>query len=142
MVFLEIKYQHGWLLPENKEKIKNTFQSGEVSTKRKNVKVNRRRILRKRYLDWIKRMRMNNLLISRVILKEKAINYAQELQVEEFHASNRWFERWKARFNVEAATKGVLWKKVFLKISQNLLENTCARASFLIKLQASGLQRY
>ena len=39
MVFLEIKYQHGWLLPENKEKIKNTFQSGEVSTKRKNVKV-------------------------------------------------------------------------------------------------------
>ena len=29
-------------------------------------------------------------------------------------------------------------KKVFLEISQNLQENTCARASFLIKLQASG----
>ena len=29
-------------------------------------------------------------------------------------------------------------KKVFLKIRQNSLENTCARASFLIKLQASG----
>ena len=28
-------------------------------------------------------------------------------------------------------------KKVFLKISQNLQENTCARVSFLIKLQAS-----
>ena len=27
-------------------------------------------------------------------------------------------------------------KKVFLKISQNSLENTCARVSFLIKLQA------
>ena len=27
-------------------------------------------------------------------------------------------------------------KKVFLKISQNLQENTCARVSFLIKLQA------
>ena len=32
--------------------------------------------------------------------KKKAINYAQELQAEEFHASNWWFESWKARFNV------------------------------------------
>ena len=31
-------------------------------------------------------------------------------------------------------------KKMFLKISQNSQENTCARASFSIKLQASGLQ--
>ena len=30
-------------------------------------------------------------------------------------------------------------KKVFLKISQNSQENTCARVSLLIKLQASGL---
>ena len=45
------------------------------------------------------------------------------------------------RFNapyliIEAATRGVLWKKVFLEISRNLQENTCARVSFLIKLQA------
>ena len=33
-------------------------------------------------------------------------------------------------------------KKVFLKISQNSQENNCARVSFLIKLQASGLQLY
>ena len=32
-----------------------------------------------------------------------------------------------------------LLKKVFLKISQNSQENTCARISFLIKLQASTL---
>ena len=42
----------------------------------------------------------------------------------------------------EAATKGVLQEKVFLEISQNSLENTCARVSLLIKLQASGLQLY
>ena len=35
----------------------------------------------------------------------------------------------------EAATEGVLWKKMFLEILQNSQENTCARASFLIKLQ-------
>ena len=32
----------------------------------------------------------------------------------------------------------VLQKKMFLKILQNSLENTCVRVSFLIKLQASG----
>ena len=31
-----------------------------------------------------------------------------------------------------AATGGVLWKDVFLNISQNSQENTCVRASFLI----------
>ena len=29
--------------------------------------------------------------------------------------------------NLEAATRGILWKKVFLGISQNAQENTCAR---------------
>ena len=32
--------------------------------------------------------------------------------------------------------------KLFLEVSQNSKENTCARVSFLIKLQVSGLQRY
>ena len=36
----------------------------------------------------------------------------------------------------EAATGGVLYKKVFLEISQNSQENTYARVSFLMKLQA------
>ena len=36
----------------------------------------------------------------------------------------------------EAATRAVLSKKVFSEISQNSQENTCARVSFLIKLQA------
>ena len=31
----------------------------------------------------------------------------------------------------EVATGGVLWKKVFLEISQYLCENTCTRVSFL-----------
>ena len=58
-------------------------QFGEVSTKRKNVRVGQR-IWRKRYLNCLKGMRMNNLIISGTILKEKALTYVQELQVEEF----------------------------------------------------------
>lgn len=55
---------------------------------------------KKALFDWFKRMRMNNLPIIGSIVKEKAINYAQELQAEEFHASNWCCESWKARFNV------------------------------------------
>ena len=43
---------------------------------------------------------------------------------------------------LEATTRGALCRKVFLEISQNWQENTCARVSFLIKLQASDLQLY
>ena len=37
--------------------------------------------------------------------------------------------------NTEAATRGVLCKKVFLEVWQNSQENICARDSFSIKLQ-------
>ena len=37
---------------------------------------------------------------------------------------------------LEAATRGVLSKKVFLEISQNSQENVCARDSISIKMQA------
>ena len=36
-------------------------------------------------------------------------------------------------FLSEATTRGILYNKVFLDISQNSQENTCARASILIK---------
>ena len=39
---------------------------------------------------------------------------------------------------IEAATGGVLQKKAFLKISEHSQENTCARVSFEVKLQALG----
>ena len=43
---------------------------------------------------------------------------------------------------IEAVFQRCSVKKVFLEISQNSQENTCARVSFLIKLQVSGLQLY
>ena len=42
----------------------------------------------------------------------------------------------------EVVAQGFSVKKVFLKILQNLQENTCIGVSFLIKLQASSLQLY
>ena len=39
-------------------------------------------------------------------------------------------------FTVQKQAQEVFYKKVFLKVWQNSQENTCARISFLIKLQA------
>ena len=41
-------------------------------------------------------------------------------------------------FLTEAATRSVLWRKMFLEISQNSQENNCASVSFLIRLQTWG----
>ena len=43
---------------------------------------------------------------------------------------------------LEAATGGVLWNKVFLKILQISQENYCARVSFLDKVAGLSLQLY
>ena len=42
----------------------------------------------------------------------------------------------KRELGLEAATRFVRWEKMFLEISQNSQENTSARTSFLIQLQA------
>ena len=41
-------------------------------------------------------------------------------------------------FNIKKQPPEVFCKKVFLKISQNSQENTCAKASFLIMLKAGS----
>ena len=44
-------------------------------------------------------------------------------------------------YDLEAATRDALWKKVFLEISQNSQENTCA-SLFLNKVVGPALQLY
>ena len=52
---------------------------------------------------------------------------------------NSEFLNFQSQKDAEAAISGVLYRSMFLKILQTSLENTCARVSFLIKLQASRL---
>ena len=48
----------------------------------------------------------------------------------------------KIMYSPEAVTQRYSVKKVLLEISQYSQQNTCARVSFLIKLQACVLQLY
>ena len=49
------------------------------------------------------------------------------------------FSRYIVFFIIRSSRLKVYCKKVFLEISQNSQENTCARVSFLIKLQAQSM---
>ena len=50
--------------------------------------------------------------------------------------------RYEKLSSSEAAVQMCSIKKVFLEILQNSQKNTCARVSFLIKLQALSVQLY
>ena len=60
------------------------------------------------------------------------IPYKKEAAVHRFENRHSWKFRNIGAY-LEAATGVVLYKKMFLKISQNSQENTCARVSFLIE---------
>ena len=59
----------------------------------------RMRIWRRSYLTHWKECEWTTYQLT--ILKEKAISYAQALEAEEFHASNRWFERGRLVISLE-----------------------------------------
>ena len=71
------------------------------------------------------------------------IDFINTFFASDYYFNPRWFIIKSDKFCItsgnlpqsEAATGGDLRKNVFLGVSQNLQENTCARASFLIKLQ-------
>ena len=75
------------------------------------------------FLEWV------NTLIT--IIKESRLESKGSLN--RFHAQTLLF---CYIFYPEAVVQRCSVKKVFLEVSQNSQENTCARVSFLIKLQA------
>ena len=79
------------------------------------------------------------ILLQKIITKQLCKNsYERNWNVWEiiifFMESNTILDN----FNREAFIRRCSVKKMFLEISQNSQENTCARASFLIKLHALG----
>ena len=40
------------------------------------------------------------MAVSALILKTKAIDFAEKMRIENFHASDDWLDCWKKRYNV------------------------------------------
>ena len=76
------------------------FESGGVNLKRKNIRKAKYDDIDSALYKWFCSARMNNLPVSGILLKEKALIYAEKLKMNEFVASNGWFDRWKTRNNI------------------------------------------
>ena len=88
---------------------------------------------------------METLTLNNFTLYSPALKQQKHLALTNSHATISYFKNAMKIFhseNLEAVVQRCSVKKAFLEISQNSQENTCAKVSFLINLQALGLQRY
>ena len=80
---------------KNKEKIIEQYNGGQLS---KRVKPEKYEHVNKSVYKWLLMLRSENIPISGPMLKEKALEFAKELGIESFQASEGWLSRWKDRY--------------------------------------------
>ena len=88
-----------WLA--NKDKILAAYESGEIKPKRQKIKRAENEDLDKTvYNTSFHNTRANNVPVSGVVLKEKVLQFAKSLHLDDFRASDGWLDKWKSRHNV------------------------------------------
>ena len=80
---------------KSKDKVFEGFQKGSATTKR--LKVDTYDQVNKAVLKLFTRLRSENVPVSGVLIKEKALYFAKELNFEKFQASDGWLDKWKKR---------------------------------------------
>ena len=75
-----------WLV--NKDKILAAYESGEINPKRQKMKRAENEDLDKAVYTWFHNTRANNVPVSGVVLKEKAMQFAKSLHLDDFRASD------------------------------------------------------
>ena len=80
----------------NKTKIFEAFQNGSPSTKR--IKTSKYDQINKAVLQWFKRMQTETVPISGALIREQALCFAKDLNINNFQASEGWLQKWKKRY--------------------------------------------
>ena len=80
-----------WLA--NKDKILAAYESGVINPKRQKMKRAENEDLDKAVYTWFHNNHANNVPVSGVFLKEKALQFAKSLHLDDFRASDGWLGR-------------------------------------------------
>lgn len=83
---------------KNKEKVFEAYKKGNAKTKR--MKSDTYEQVNNAVLKWFTRIRAENVPVSGILIKEKALYFAKELNFEKFQASDGWLDKWKKRFDL------------------------------------------
>ena len=84
---------------KNKDKI---FEAAKkvMNTKHQRLRAGSYEKLDQAIFKWLLTVRSRDVAVSALILKTKAIDFAEKMSIENFHASDGWLDRWKKRYNV------------------------------------------
>ena len=85
---------------KNKHDIIQKYETGQLGAKRQKLSVGKHDSIHKAVYKWFMNARERNVPIGGYIIREKALNFAKELNITNFKASDGWLGRWKNRYNV------------------------------------------
>ena len=74
--------------------------SGQCGANRQKLSVGKHDSVDKAVYKWFMNASERNVPIGGHIIREKAFNFAKELNITDFKASEEWLDRWKNRHNV------------------------------------------
>lgn len=86
-------------ISKNRSKIKENYESSGNS-ERKRHRSGKNAQLDDALKEWFQTARQRDIPISGPILQEKAINFAERMNVSDFNASKGWLSRFKTRENI------------------------------------------
>ena len=84
---------------KNKDKIFEAAQKGMI-TKRHRLRAGSYEKLDQAIFKWLLTVRSRDVAVLALILKTKAVDFAEKMSIENFHASDGWLDHWKKRYNV------------------------------------------
>ena len=85
---------------KNKHDITQKYETGQLGAKRQKLSVGKHGSIDKAVYKWFINARERNVPIGGYIIREKALDFAKELNITDFKASDGWVDRWKNRHNV------------------------------------------
>ena len=85
---------------KNRDDIRNKFESGNSISTLKRLRKCSTEDIDRRLLEWMLNARSSNLCITGVILQQKALEIAEELDISDWTCSSSWISRWKVRHTV------------------------------------------
>ena len=85
---------------KNSDKIIAARESCVIAPKRKRLRTGQHANLESALFQWFQFARSKKIPICGKIIQEKALHYANELDIADFNASDGWLVKWKKRFSV------------------------------------------
>ena len=82
---------------KNKHDILQKYETGHLGAKRQKLSVGKHDSIHKAVYKWFMNARERNVPIEGYIIREKALDFAKELNITDFKASDGWLDRWKNR---------------------------------------------